>query len=142
RLGSCRLGLHLRSGRLQPGAGTQAARHVNVSGPVECQLIGRWRIVDARPGRSPVTDQPNSRTTARSRLSCPSTTATTPSLPVDANDFFNSLLGGPLPRARGLLTPTRLQEFIQQARNELRQREAALPEGRAERKRPADVIGV
>src|SRR5207248_4622485 len=92
RLGSCRLGLHLRSGRLQPGAGTQAARHVNVSGPVECQLIGRWRIVDARPGRSPVTDQPNSRTTARSRLSCPSTTATTPSLPVDANDFFNSLL--------------------------------------------------
>src|SRR5204863_6506273 len=42
--------------------------------------------------RSPVTDQPNSRTTARSRSSCPSTTATTPSLPVDANDFFNSLL--------------------------------------------------
>jgi len=33
-----------------------------------------------------------------------------------------SQLGGPLPRARVLLTPTRLQEFIQQARNELRQK--------------------
>ena len=31
-------------------------------------------------------------------------------------------LGGPLPRARVLLTPTRVQEFIQQARNELRQK--------------------
>src|SRR6266550_7588571 len=31
-------------------------------------------------------------------------------------------LGGPLPRARVLLTPARLQEFIQQARNELRQK--------------------
>jgi hypothetical protein len=31
-------------------------------------------------------------------------------------------LGGPLPRARVLLTPTRLQEFIQQARNELRKK--------------------
>jgi 8-oxo-dGTP pyrophosphatase MutT (NUDIX family) len=28
-------------------------------------------------------------------------------------------LGGPLPRARVLLTPTRRQEFIQQARNEI-----------------------
>ena len=34
-----------------------------------------------------------------------------------------SCLGGRLPRARVLLTPTRLQEFIQQARNELRKRD-------------------
>jgi len=33
-----------------------------------------------------------------------------------------SCLGGRLPRARVLLTPTRLQEFIQQARNELRKK--------------------
>src|ERR1700704_4167321 len=29
------------------GAGTQAARNGNVSNPVECQLIGRWPIVEA-----------------------------------------------------------------------------------------------
>jgi hypothetical protein len=29
------------------GAGTQPARNGNVSDPVECQLIGRWRIVEA-----------------------------------------------------------------------------------------------
>jgi hypothetical protein len=29
------------------GAGTQAARNGNVSDPVECQLIGRWPIVEA-----------------------------------------------------------------------------------------------
>src|SRR5207237_9526531 len=43
-------------------------------------------------GGGPVQDQPHSTKTPRARLSCPSTTATTPSLPVDANDFFNSLL--------------------------------------------------
>src|SRR6202040_582484 len=48
--------------------------------------------VSTRGPRSPVPDQPNSRTTVRSRLSCPSTTATMPSLPGAANDFFNSLL--------------------------------------------------
>lgn len=42
--------------------------------------------------RSPVTDQPNSRTMAGSRSSCPSTTATMPFLPPTANDLFNSLL--------------------------------------------------
>ena len=54
----------------------------------ERQLMERLE----RPMRSPATDQPNSRTTARSRLSCPSTMATTPSLRAAANDFFNSLL--------------------------------------------------
>ena len=42
--------------------------------------------------RSPATARPNSKTTAPSRSSYPSTTATTPSSPVAANDFFNSLL--------------------------------------------------
>ena len=40
----------------------------------------------------------------------------------EAGHADGSGLGGPLPRARVLLTPTRLQEFIQQARNELRQK--------------------
>jgi len=47
-----------------------------------------------------------------------------------------SCLGGRLPRARVLLTPTRLQEFIQQARNELRKKGSAVPQGRRGRSAP------
>jgi hypothetical protein len=47
-------------------------------------------------------------------------------------------LGGPLPRARVLLTPTRLQEFIQQARNELRQKGVDLAKGPRGEKRSAE----
>jgi hypothetical protein len=39
----------------------------------------------------------------------------------DGREVRSRGFGGPLPRARVLLTPTRRQEFIQQARNELRQ---------------------
>ena len=45
-------------------------------------------------------------------------------------------LGGPLPRARVLLTPTRVQEFIQQARNELRQKRVGFAQRPARREAP------
>ena len=53
-----------------------------------------------------------------------------------------SCLGTRLPRARVLMTPTRLQEFIQQARNELRKKGSAVPQGRRGEKRTADVVGI
>jgi hypothetical protein len=42
-----RLELHLRRGRLQSGAGAQADRGGDMSAAADCQLIGRWRIVEA-----------------------------------------------------------------------------------------------
>ena len=44
---SCRMGLHLRGGRLQSGAAAQAHGGASMSAPADCQLIGRWRIVEA-----------------------------------------------------------------------------------------------
>ena len=42
-----RLGLHLRRRRLQSDAAAQAAGGAGMSAPMNCQLIGRWRIVEA-----------------------------------------------------------------------------------------------
>jgi hypothetical protein len=45
-----RLGLHLHSGGLQPGAAAQTAGDAGMSAPAptNCKLIGRWRIVGGR----------------------------------------------------------------------------------------------
>ena len=42
-----RLGLHLRRGGLQSDAAAQASGGDGMSAPMNCQLIGRWRIVEA-----------------------------------------------------------------------------------------------
>jgi hypothetical protein len=42
-----RLGLHLRRGGLQSDAAAQASGGDGMSVPMNCQLIGRWRIVEA-----------------------------------------------------------------------------------------------
>ena len=42
-----RMGLHLRSRRLQSGAAAEAAGGAGMSAPANCQLVGRWRIVEA-----------------------------------------------------------------------------------------------
>ena len=48
RAGARRPGLHLRSRRLQSGAAAQAVgRSLPVTAPLDCRLIGRWRIVGA-----------------------------------------------------------------------------------------------
>jgi hypothetical protein len=41
-----RMGLHLRSGRLQSGAVAEASGGLRVKAPANCRLIGRWRIVE------------------------------------------------------------------------------------------------
>jgi hypothetical protein len=65
-----------------------------VTGPHACQIIGRWRIVEADLWDLDLVepDRPDSRKTVPSRSSYPSTTATTPPSPLAANDYFNSLL--------------------------------------------------
>ena len=48
RAGTRRPGLHLRSRRLQSGAAAQAVgRSPTVTAPMDCRLVGRWRIVEA-----------------------------------------------------------------------------------------------
>jgi hypothetical protein len=48
RVGAGRPRLHLRSRRLQSGAATQAVgRSLTVAAPMDCRLVGRWRIVEA-----------------------------------------------------------------------------------------------
>lgn len=47
RLGQGRLGLRLHRRRLQSGAAAQAAGGVAMSGPADCQVLGRWRIVES-----------------------------------------------------------------------------------------------
>ena len=47
RPGSRRMGLHLRSRRLQSGAAAEADGGAGMSPPPNCQLVGRWRIVEA-----------------------------------------------------------------------------------------------
>jgi hypothetical protein len=42
-----RMGLHLRSRRLQSGAVAEAHGGLPVKAPANCRLIGRWRIVEA-----------------------------------------------------------------------------------------------
>src|SRR4029077_10816056 len=42
-----RMGLYLRSRRLQSGAVAEAAGGLRVKAPANCRLIGRWRIVEA-----------------------------------------------------------------------------------------------
>lgn len=41
------MGLHLQRRRLQPGAIAEAHGRLEMSVPAHCQLIGRWRIVEA-----------------------------------------------------------------------------------------------
>jgi hypothetical protein len=41
------MGLHLRGRHLQSGAAAQADGGADMSAPAGCQLIGRWRIVEA-----------------------------------------------------------------------------------------------
>src|ERR1700722_18747207 len=41
------MGLHFRSRRLQSGAASQARGGTEMSAPANCQLVGRWRIVEA-----------------------------------------------------------------------------------------------
>ena len=43
----CRLDVHLDCHCLQPGAAAQVHRGVDMTAPAGCQLIGRWRIVEA-----------------------------------------------------------------------------------------------
>src|SRR5207302_5887970 len=47
RLAQGRLELHLRRRRLESGAGAEADRGVEMSAAAGCELIGRWRIVEA-----------------------------------------------------------------------------------------------
>ena len=44
---SCRMGLHLRSRRLQSGAAAEAAGGAGMSALANCPLIGPWHIVEA-----------------------------------------------------------------------------------------------
>ena len=47
RPGARRMGLHLRSRRLQSGAAAKAHGGLAVKAPANCRLIGRWRIFEA-----------------------------------------------------------------------------------------------
>ncbi len=47
RMRSRRMGLHLRRRRLQSDAAAKAHGGAGMSAPANCQLIGRWRIVEA-----------------------------------------------------------------------------------------------
>jgi transposase len=44
-----RMGLHLRSSRLQSGSAAEAPGGFEVKAPANCRLIGRWWIVEADP---------------------------------------------------------------------------------------------
>lgn len=41
------MGIHLQRRRLRSGTATEAASGVDVTAPAGCQLIGRWRIIEA-----------------------------------------------------------------------------------------------
>src|SRR5580700_8758963 len=42
-----RMGLHLRSRRLQSGSAAEASGGLGLKAPANCRLIGRWRIVES-----------------------------------------------------------------------------------------------
>src|ERR1700722_18722505 len=42
-----RMGLHLRSRRLQSGSAAEASGSLGLKAPANCRLIGRWRIVES-----------------------------------------------------------------------------------------------